>query len=77
MFSDFRILPKIIATWGRSLYGLVCRLFIGWWVLAALGKADFGFYSVVGMTMIVLLAMWLVYGGIAVVKNSPMMFDAW
>ena len=39
---------NIIATYGRSLYALVCGLFISRWVLAALGKTDFGLYGVVG-----------------------------
>ena len=32
---------NIVATYGRSLYALVCGLFISRWVLAALGKTDF------------------------------------
>lgn len=31
-----------------TLYALVCGLFISRWVLAALGKTDFGLYGVVG-----------------------------
>ena len=48
---------NIIATYGRSLYALVCGLFVSRWVLAAAGKSEFGLYGVVGgMTVIVLLA---------------------
>ncbi|MBR4257901.1 MAG: hypothetical protein IKQ17_02605 [Kiritimatiellae bacterium] len=35
------------ATYGRSLYALVCGLFISRWVLAA-GKSEFGLYCVGG-----------------------------
>ena len=40
-------LLNIVATYGRSLYALVCGLFISRWVLAALGKTDFGLYGVI------------------------------
>lgn len=43
-----RIFLNIIATYGRSMYALVCGLFISRWVLATLGKTDFGLYGVVG-----------------------------
>ena len=48
MTQNRRILLNIVATYGRSLYALVCGLFISRWVLAALGKTDFGLYGVVG-----------------------------
>lgn len=48
MTKNRRIFLNIIATYGRSLYALVCGLFISRWVLAALGKTDFGLYGVVG-----------------------------
>lgn len=48
MSPNRRILLNIAATYGRSLYALVCGLFISRWVLAALGKTDFGLYGVVG-----------------------------
>ncbi len=54
MSPNRRILLNIVATYGRSLYALVCGLFISRWVLAALGKTDFGLYGVVGgMTVFV------------------------
>ena len=57
MFPNRRIFLNIAATYGRSLYALVCGLFISRWVMAALGKTDFGLYGVVGgMTVIALLA---------------------
>ena len=48
MSPNRRILLNIVATYGRSLYSLVCGLFTARWVLAALGKQDFGLYGVVG-----------------------------
>ena len=48
MSPNRRIFLNIAATYGRSLYALVCGLFISRWVLAALGKTDFGLYGVVG-----------------------------
>ena len=54
MSPDRRISLNIVATYGRSLYALVCGLFISRWVLAV-GKSEFGLYGVVGgMTVIVL-----------------------
>ena len=47
---------NIVATYGRSLYALVCGLFISRWVLAAAEKSEFGLYGVVGgMTVIALV----------------------
>ena len=51
MTQNRRIVLNIIATYGRSLYALVCGLFISRWVLAALGKTDFGLYGVAGGMM--------------------------
>ena len=51
MSPNRRILLNIVATYGRSLYALVCGLFISRWVLAALGKTDFGVCGVVGGMM--------------------------
>ena len=76
MSPNKRIFLNIAATYGRSLYALVCGLFISRWVLAALGKTDFGVYGVVGgMIAIELLAgkMRLDRGGIAAVGIVPMM----
>ena len=57
MSPNKRIFLNIVATYGRSLFALVCGLFISRWVLAALGKTDFGVYGVVGgMIAIELLA---------------------
>lgn len=48
MTANKRIFLNVIATYGRSLFGLVCGLFSARWVLEALGKEDFGLYGVVG-----------------------------
>ena len=54
MTRNRRIFLNIVATYGRSVYALVCGLFISRWVLASLGKTDFGLYGVVGgMTMFI------------------------
>ena len=54
------MLPKvliIIATCGRSLCAGVCGVVAGRWVVAALGKSEFGLLGVVGgMMAIELLA---------------------
>lgn len=48
MTQNRRIILNVVATYGRSLFSLGCGLFISRWVLAALGKVDFGLYGVVG-----------------------------
>ena len=48
MTPNRRIFFNIIATYGRSLYALVCGLFTARWVLEALGQVDFGLYGLVG-----------------------------
>ena len=55
MSPNRRIFLNIIATYGRSLYALVCGLYISRWVLAALGRTDFGLYGVVGGMMVMAL----------------------
>ena len=44
---------NISATYCRSVYTLVCGLFIGRWVLAAAGKSEFGVCGVVGGMMVI------------------------
>ena len=57
MSPNRRILLNIVATYGRSLYALVCGLFISRWVLAAVGKGEFGLNcGIGGMVVIVVLA---------------------
>lgn len=48
MSPNRRIFMNVIATYGRSLYALVCGLFTSRWVLMSLGEVDFGLYGVVG-----------------------------
>ena len=48
MTQNRRIALNIVATYGRSLYSLVCGLFTARWVLMALGHEDFGLYGVIG-----------------------------
>lgn len=48
MSPNRRILLNIAATYGRSLYALVCGLFTARWVYLTLGKSDYGLYGVVG-----------------------------
>ena len=46
--NNRRILLNAAATYGRSLYALLCGLLTSRWVLSALGQDDFGLYGVVG-----------------------------
>lgn len=48
MTENRRIILNVIATYGRSLYSLVCGLFTARWVLMALGQVDYGLYGVIG-----------------------------
>lgn len=43
-----RIFLNIIATYGRSVFALVCGLLTGRWLLMVLGHSDYGLYGVVG-----------------------------
>ena len=51
MLPNRRIYLNIIATYGRSLYALVCGVFVGRWVLAAAEKSEFGLCGVAGGMM--------------------------
>ena len=80
MIPNRRIFLNIIATYGRSLYALVCGLFVSRWVLAAAGKSEFGVCGVVGgMKVNELLAgtMRRGRGGIVAVGCSSMGRAAW
>lgn len=48
MTANRRIFLNIIATYGRSVFSILCGLFSIRWVLMALGKSDFGLYGLVG-----------------------------
>lgn len=52
MTANQRIAINFLATYGRSLFVLVCGLFTSRWVLAVLGKTDFDLYGVVGGMMV-------------------------
>lgn len=54
-FNSFRIMTEnrrifwnIVATYGRSLYGLMLGLFCGRWTLMALGQVDYGLNGLIG-----------------------------
>lgn len=48
MTENRRIALNVVATYGRSLFSLVCSVFTGRWVLMALGDTDYGLMGVVG-----------------------------
>ena len=48
MTENRRIFWNVIATYGRSLYGLVLGLLCGRWALMALGETDYGLNGLVG-----------------------------
>ena len=48
MTQNRRILLNTLATYGRSVFGVLCGIFSTRWVLEALGQVDFGLYAVVG-----------------------------
>lgn len=48
MTQNKRIVLNTIATYGRSIFGMLCGIFSTRWVLEALGQEDFGLYAVVG-----------------------------
>ena len=64
MTENKKITLNIIATYGRSLYTLICGLLAGRWVLMALGIEDFGLYGVVGalVTFVMFLNTYLAAG---------------
>jgi len=48
MTQNRRIAINTIATYGRSMFGVLCGIFSARWVLEALGQVDFGLYTVIG-----------------------------
>ena len=54
MTQNKRIALNTIATYGRSMFGVLCGIFSARWVLDALGQVDFGLYAVVGGMVIFL-----------------------
>lgn len=54
MTQNRRIVLNTIATYGRSVIGVLCGIFSARWVLAALGQIDYGLYAVVaGMAIFI------------------------
>ncbi len=51
MSPNRRLFLNIVATYGRSLFGLVCGLFTARWVLMALGAEALGIFGVVGVVI--------------------------
>lgn len=52
MTQNKRIILNTIATYGRSMIGVLCGIFSTRWVLEALGQVDFGLYGLVGSLVI-------------------------
>ena len=48
MTENRRIVLNIAATYGRSLFAMVCGIFAGRWALMALGEVDYGLQGLVG-----------------------------
>lgn len=48
MTANRRIFLNIVATYGRSLFALLCGLFTARWTLQSLGEVDYGLMGVVG-----------------------------
>lgn len=54
MTRNRRIALNFLATYGRSVFALVCGIFTGRWLLMALGEVDFGLYGLIaGLTALV------------------------
>ena len=54
MSPNKRIVLNILATYGRTVIGVLCGIFSTRWVLMALGKEDFGLFGLVGSLVIFL-----------------------
>ena len=52
MTENKRIALNTIATYGRSIFGILCGIFSTRWVLTALGQVDFGVYGIMGSMVI-------------------------
>ena len=48
MSPNKRIFWNVLATYGRSLFALICGLFTARWVLGVLGDVNYGLFGVVG-----------------------------
>ena len=54
MSPNKRIILNILATYGRTVAGMLCGIFATRWVLMALGKEDFGLFGLVSSLVIFL-----------------------
>lgn len=52
MTQNRRIFLNIVATYGRSVFALVCGLVTARWVLMALGAEAYGLYGIVGVVIV-------------------------
>ena len=52
MSPNRRIMINIVATYGRTLIGVLCGIFSTRWVLMTLGKEDFGLFGLIGSLVI-------------------------
>lgn len=52
MTENRRIFWNIVATYGRSLFALVCGLMTSRWILMALGQVDYGLFGLIGGLMV-------------------------
>lgn len=52
MTENRRIALNTVATYGRSIFGVLCGIFSTRWVLEALGQVDFGLYGLIGSMVI-------------------------
>ena len=52
MTQGKRIFLNTIATYGRSMFGVLCGIFSTRWVLEALGPVDFGLYGLIASLVI-------------------------
>ena len=48
MTANKRIVLNVVASYGRSLFSLMCGIFTGRWLLLSLGEVDYGLFGVVG-----------------------------
>lgn len=48
MTANRRIFLNVVATYGRSVYSLLCGVFTARWVLMALGQTDYGLFGLIG-----------------------------
>ncbi len=63
MTENRRIFWNIVATYGRSLFALVCGLMTSRWILMALGQVDYGLFGLIGGLMVFIAFFNNVLGG--------------